>query len=194
MISRQILFALMLLAPLTHAQIPLPGLNSGVPKAEAELAPVDSDPRSRAETQLAEARRQQEAGQLQEGGTTGVEGLPISDRQRLLDRLVLAYSERLKLLEELENLKKSPPEKARQQVLLAEFSGSPPYSALRVDALRDEYDALGNASRVWLRRSARWRNSRSVASTRSGAPVKRSAWRRTSSPAPVLRRPSTRSG
>jgi potassium efflux system protein len=55
---------------------------------------------------------------------------------------VLAYSERLKLLEELENLKKSPPEKARQQVLLAEFSGSPPYSALRVDALRDEYDAL----------------------------------------------------
>ena len=143
MISRQILFALMLLlAPLTHAQIPLPGLNSGVPKAEAELAPVDSDPRSRAETQLAEARRQQEAGQLQEGGTTGVEGLPISDRQRLLDRLVLAYSERLKLLEELENLKKSPPEKARQQVLLAEFSGSPPYSALRVDALRDEYDAL----------------------------------------------------
>jgi len=47
MISRQILFALMLLlAPLTHAQIPLPGLNSGVPKAEAELAPVDSDPRT----------------------------------------------------------------------------------------------------------------------------------------------------
>jgi hypothetical protein len=79
---------------------------------------------------------------LAEGDAKSPEGLPASDRQRLLDRLVVSYLERLKLLDELDNLRKEQPENRHEQTLLEGFSGPPPYSVLRVDALRDEQDAL----------------------------------------------------
>jgi potassium efflux system protein len=124
---------------LAHGQIPIPTPQSGVPKPEAVAATVDQ--RTQIEALLSEARRQQDAGHLEEGGTPGADELPASDRQRLFDRLVIAYSEQLKLLDELESVKTAQPDSPHQQTLMAEFAGPPPYSALRVDALRDLVDS-----------------------------------------------------
>jgi potassium efflux system protein len=140
-----LLLLLSVLPSVVHSQFSLPGLQSEASKAGAAAAVVS--PRARAEAQLAEARRQQEAGQIEIGATTEVEGLAATDRQRLLDRLVVAYSERLNLLDELENLQKFQPESLTQQALMAEFGEPPPFSALRVDALRDEFDTLGDRLR-----------------------------------------------
>ncbi len=145
MTHRQWLLVLLLtlLTPLAHAQFPF--LKPKADAAKAASAPAAIDARAQAEAQLAEARRQQEAGQAAAGldgaKPTEAEGIPSSDRQRLLDRLVVAYGENLKLLDEFEAQKKSPPESLRTQALIAEFTAAPPYSALQVDALRDEYDA-----------------------------------------------------
>jgi potassium efflux system protein len=124
---------------LAHGQIPMSTPQSSVPKSDAVASAVDQ--RTQFEIQLREARRRQEAGHLEEGGTPAAEGLPASDRQRLLDRLVIAYSESLKLLDELESVKTARPDNLRKQALLAEFAGPPPYSALQVDALRDLADS-----------------------------------------------------
>ncbi|WP_299068487.1 mechanosensitive ion channel domain-containing protein [Accumulibacter sp.] len=150
--KRQCLVALfvMTFAPLVNGQIGLPSVIGGKAKTEAAApAPEAANPRAETEAQLAEARRQQEAEQLETGTTPppGPQGLPITDRKRLFDRLVVAYSERLKLLDDLDRLGKSPPETSNQQALLAEFAGPPPYSALRVDALRDQHDATGERLR-----------------------------------------------
>jgi len=140
MIGRASFIALLVLA-LTlpaHAQLPFARPQGDAPAKVA--APETIDPRVQVEGQLAEARRQQEAALLEDRGATGAEGLAATDRHRLLDRLVVAYSERLKVLEDLQRLKTFPPE-SPQQHWLTEFTGPPPYSALRVDALRDDLDA-----------------------------------------------------
>jgi len=137
---RRCLLALLLplLTPLAHGEIPLLKPKADPPRISA--AATASDPRARAEAQLAEARRQQEAGQIEDGRATSAPGLSATDRQRLLGRLVVAYSEYLKQIEELENQKKSQNDDKRVQGLLATFAGPPPYSALQVDTLRDSYD------------------------------------------------------
>ena len=137
---RRYLLALLLplLTPLAHGEIPLLKPKADPPRTSA--AATASDPRARAEAQLAEARRQQEAGQIEDGRATSAPGLSATDRQRLLGRLVVAYSEYLKQIEELENQKKSQNDDKRVQGLLATFASAPPYSALQVDTLRDSYD------------------------------------------------------
>ena len=133
--------ALMLLTGQALAQLPLqlskPAANA--PAKSAQLAD-DANPRAKAEQQLAEARRQLEA-----SGPVGSGGALSSERQRLLERLVVSYGERLKLLDELDALRDGRTDQARRQArrqaLNAEFAGPPPYSALRVDALRQEFDA-----------------------------------------------------
>ncbi|MBE2257779.1 MAG: mechanosensitive ion channel [Rhodobacteraceae bacterium] len=143
---RQLLLALIVttFAALVHAQSLLPKQLSGTSKAAAPATPAaaeEADPRAQAEALLAEARRQQQEQRLAERQSAD-DGLPTSEHQRLLDRLVLLHGERLKLLDELDMLKNSPSETANQRALLAEFTGPPPYAALRVDSLRDEADAL----------------------------------------------------
>ena len=118
-----------------QAQGGLPGFAAKTPKTEAQPSPVDA--RVLAESQLAEARRQLEASRLEEG-SAGDEGVTGSERQRLLDRLVGVYATRLKFLERQETLKRGSPEAEKRKALLADFSAPPPYSVLRVDALRDE--------------------------------------------------------
>ncbi|MBL8396507.1 MAG: mechanosensitive ion channel [Candidatus Accumulibacter sp.] len=132
------LIALLLGSPV-DAQLPLPKTGSKPPVAATPAEPVDL--RARAEEQLAEARRRQDAGRTQEAAASEGQALAVSDRQRLLDRLVIAYSEQLKLLDEVESIARSRPEDTRKQVLAADFAGPPPYSAMRVDVLRDEHDA-----------------------------------------------------
>ena len=128
---------LMLVAGQALAQLPLQ-LSKPAANAPAKSAQVadDADPRTKAEKQLAEARRQLEA-----SGPVGSGSSLTSERQRLLERLVVSYGERLKLLDELDALRDGRTDQARRQALYAEFAGPPPYSAMRVDALRQEYDA-----------------------------------------------------
>jgi hypothetical protein len=115
MTLRRFLFALciLLLAPLADAQLTLPKQFFGASKAEGEPTEASTkeavDPRAEAATLLAEARRQQEEQRLKERAATE-NGSPISERQRLLDRLVLLYGERVKLLDELDSLNNAPPE------------------------------------------------------------------------------------
>ncbi len=141
--QRLLVLLLTLLTPLAQAQFPFLKPKTDAPKAVSAPAAVDA--RAQAEAQLTDARRQQEAGQtaapVEGGKPTETEGLVATDRQRLLDRLVVAYSENLKLLDEFENQQKSPPASLHTQGLIAEFAAAPPYSALQVDALRDEDDA-----------------------------------------------------
>jgi potassium-dependent mechanosensitive channel len=136
--------AMMLVASSALAQIP--GILPGQPKAPAnqttEATPPKADPRALAEAQLAEARRQQEAARLEDGSAPATDDLPANERQRLLDRLVLAYGERVNLIEESEKLKKSAADGLYKPAHFAEFSGPPPYPALRVDALRDEFELM----------------------------------------------------
>jgi small-conductance mechanosensitive channel len=135
---------MMLVAGSALAQIPgiLPGPSKAPAKQAAETAPAKADPRTQAEAQLAEARRQQEAARLEDGGTQSAGDLPVTERQRLLDRLVLTYGERLNLINEAAAIKKSLQEGQGKPAQFAEFSGPPPYPALRVDALRDEFELM----------------------------------------------------
>ena len=133
--------AIMLIAGPCHAQIS--NLFPVKPKSEAvkpAAAPVAVDPRAEAEKQLTEARRQQDAGRLENGSTPNADDHPATERQRLLDRLVVAYGERLNLIDEADALKKSLPNLQDKPALVAEFAGPPPYPTLRIDALRDEFD------------------------------------------------------
>jgi len=100
--------ALLLLAGPGQAQIA--NLLNAKPKIEAAKgadAPAPVDPRAEAEKQLAEARGQQEAGRRENGTAPEAEELPTTERQRLLDRLVAAYGERLNLIDEADSLRKS---------------------------------------------------------------------------------------
>jgi len=129
--------ALTLLAGHALAQFPFKPAKPPAAAPAKEAATAESaDPRARAEKQLADARRLLEA-----SGPVGGNGALTSERQRLLERLVVAYGERLKLFDELDALRDGRNDQARRQALYAEFAGPPPYSALRVDALRQEYDA-----------------------------------------------------
>ncbi|MGB9354031.1 MAG: mechanosensitive ion channel domain-containing protein, partial [Azonexus sp.] len=94
------------------------------------------------EALLAEARRQQEAARLEDGSAPATDDLPANERQRVLDRLVLVYGERVNLIDETATLKKSAAEMQDKPALAAEFSGPPPYPTLRIDALRDEFDLM----------------------------------------------------
>ncbi|MGV0952110.1 MAG: mechanosensitive ion channel domain-containing protein, partial [Azonexus sp.] len=98
--------------------------------------------RAEAEALLAEARRQQEAVRLEDGSAPATDDLPANERQRVLDRLVLVYGERIILIDESATLKKSAAEMLDKPALAAEFSGPPPYPTLRIDALRDEFDLM----------------------------------------------------
>ena len=135
--------ALLLLAGPGQAQIS--NLLSAKPKSETVKpaeAPAAVDPRTEAEKHLAEAQRQQEAGRIESGAAPDAEQLPTTEHQRLLDRLVAAYGERLNLLDEADGLRKSAPKLQDRSEQIAKFAGPPPYPALSIDALRDELDVV----------------------------------------------------
>jgi len=128
---------LLILAATATAAAAIPGLpaSASAPKT-AEAKPAAPDQRIQTQEQLAEARRQLEA-----SGPSEADGGSATDRQRLLDRLIVSYSERLKLIDDMEALTRGRPDTVSPPGLLAEFAGPPPYSALRVDTLRQEYDS-----------------------------------------------------
>ena len=135
--------ALVCLAGPGLAQIP--NLLPAKPKSEAAKpaeVPAPRDQRAEAGALLAEARRQQEAARLEDGSAPATDDLPANERQRVLDRLVLVYGERVNLIDESATLKKSAAEMLDKPALGAEFSGPPPYPTLRIDSLRDEFDLM----------------------------------------------------
>ncbi len=132
---------LLLLGTPAAAQFPWSKAKSVPPAASAEPA---EKPREKAARNLAEARRQQEAFRVEEGVARPTEDPLVSERRRLLDRLVVAYGEQIKLIDDLENLDRPRPPDLQQQELLGGFGGPGPYSALRVDALRDAQQAVRN--------------------------------------------------
>jgi small-conductance mechanosensitive channel len=66
----------------------------------------------------------------------------LADKQRLLDWLVDLQREKVKRLEELDALRASATPPAEADPLVKALQGPPPYSAVQVDALRDEIDGL----------------------------------------------------
>ena len=145
LVRQHLLTTVALICLAGSAQAQIPNLLPAKPKSEAVkpaevLAPGDQ--RAEAEALLAEARRQQEAARLEDGSAPATGDLPANERQRVLDRLVLVYGERVNLIDESATLKKSAAEMLDKPALAAEFSGPPPYPTLRIDALRDEFDLM----------------------------------------------------
>jgi hypothetical protein len=97
--------------------------------------------------QLGEARRQlQQAMQTRDGAgkpAAGRQPTPMqADKQRLLDWLVDLQQEKVKRLEELDAFQAREKIPAAEDPLVKALQGPPPYSAVQVDALRDEIDGL----------------------------------------------------
>ncbi|NJD25325.1 MAG: mechanosensitive ion channel [Betaproteobacteria bacterium] len=130
--------ALAAVASAAPAQIPLPGVAAAPPKTEVKPAP---DPRKQAEEQLAEARRRQAENRLEEG-RAGADSVGGSDRQRLLDRLVALYGERLRMLDQRDSAGRQAAANETRNALMTEFSGQPPYPVVRLDLLREELDGM----------------------------------------------------
>jgi hypothetical protein len=153
---------------LAHGQIPMSTPQSSVPKSDAVASAVDQ--RTQFEIQLREARRRQEAGHLEEGGTPAAEGLPI-ERSPASPRPPRAGLQRTpqaarRTGEPQKN--RAAGQGLRKQALLAEFSRLPhPTPPCSVDALRDECGCprKRSASAVWRRRSGHWKRSKSDGST-----------------------------
>jgi small-conductance mechanosensitive channel len=142
---RQCLTTVALVCLAGWAQAQIPNLLPAKPATEAVKpaeAPAPRDQRADAEALLAEARRQQEAARLEDGSAPASDDLPANERQRVLDRLVLVYGERVNLIDEAATLKKSAAAMLDKPALATEFSGPPPYPTLRIDALRDEFDLM----------------------------------------------------
>ena len=137
-----VLYALLLplwltLVPSTQAQLSLGG-TANKAAAPAKTAPVERPAEARSQTEglLAEAQKQLEA------ASAGTEnGALPSDQQRLLERLVGAYGERLKLLDDIAAFRAGKTDAADTAPDYTPFSGPPPYSVLQVDALRRDFDS-----------------------------------------------------
>ena len=156
-----LLLAALLLCVPAHAQINIPGLGgttgSSAPSAEKPL----TEQRQQTEAEL-EAIRQQLQG-LQSAApadqASGVDQAEMADqeeRRRLLNVVMYFKNEKLWRLDELLTLKNSKPPALDDDPLVKALGAKPPYSVLRVDALRDELDSmkerqqwLQNVSHVW---------------------------------------------
>lgn len=146
-IAIALLIALAAPASLVQAQTAslLPSLSKPVANKPALAEPPadqPGNPRQQAEALLEEARHLQASAKNNNLPAPENEQTGSTERQRTIDHLVLIYGERLKVLDELEAFKQRPAKKQQIQALLDEFATPPPYSALRVDLLRNELDAL----------------------------------------------------
>ena len=113
----------------------IPGVSAAPPAAVS--TPADTDRRAQAEARLAEVQRQ-----LAASATQASLGIAFAERQQLLKNLAAAYVAHLKLIDLPDPASNTRTDLPDLPALAAEFAGPPPYSALRVDALRQEHDAL----------------------------------------------------
>ena len=141
-LRRLLLLGVCLPAMTVQAQLSLPGLaNKGAKQPSAELSVGEQ--KSRIEATLAdiEQQRNQVIHNLPESGSEA--GTQTLEQKRLLDRLLVLQSERLKRLGDIAaHEEKDAALPVLASPLIKEFDREPPYSALHVDALRDELDGL----------------------------------------------------
>ncbi|MFH1815171.1 MAG: mechanosensitive ion channel domain-containing protein [Pseudomonadota bacterium] len=120
-----------------HAQLASPILQERTAAPAAIAAPSLLEQLDEARAQVRQARElrdsQSEPGRRQD--------LAL-DRQRLLDWLVDLHQEKVKCLEELLTLSNMPVSSVEEDPLTRALRQTPPYSAVQVDALRDEIDGL----------------------------------------------------
>ena len=142
-------------APFAAAQISLP---LGAPvKAEkkADTAAGELPRRERIVAQIAEAERRRDEAMRLRDTYRGEEAIHATEMQHLLDRLTVVERDKLKRLNELEAAQKSQPPSVETWPVVRELSAPPPYSALRVDALRDTLD---NQNEKLQAMSTRWQS------------------------------------
>jgi len=122
------------------AQSPLAIVTAADRDDKAVAATPLSDQLSEARAQLQQALHARDgAGELEPERQRS----PLrADRQRLLDWLVDLQREKVKRLEELAALQAMAHSPADADPLVKALQGPPPYSAIQVDALRDEIDGL----------------------------------------------------
>ena len=142
------------LAAPVRAQIALPGLSAG---GDAKKAPAAEQvpKRERILAQIEEAERRRNEALRLRPTYTGEDAVHATEVQHLLDRLTVVERDKLKRLNELEMAQKAMPPSIETWPVVRELSGPPPYSALRVDALRDALDSQNDKLQAM---SARWQS------------------------------------
>ena len=142
------------LAAPARAQIALPGLSAG---GDAKKAPAAEQvpKRERILAQIEEAERRRNEALRLRATYTGEDAVHATEVQHLLDRLTVVERDKLKRLNELEMAQKAMPPSIETWPVVRELSGPPPYSALRVDALRDALDSQNDKLQAM---SARWQS------------------------------------
>lgn len=132
--------ASLVLSSSAWGQLSLPG---AMAKPDTTQAPESiSDQRERAAAQLAETQRQRDSDIPGSREIANVEAVKTADRQRLLDRLAFLQSEKIKKLDEQDIVQQGPSFDLSAMPPVQALGHSPPYSALAVDALRDELEGL----------------------------------------------------
>ena len=140
-LSKIILALLVTMAVLTQSHGQVWPIDTPTRPASSDSASI-AEQRAQAEAQLAETQRQRAAELAGSRSLAGAEAVRTADRQRMLDILVFQQGEKIKRLDELASLQKVPPPDVAALASVRALGGSPPYSALAVDALRDEHDDL----------------------------------------------------
>ncbi len=133
------LLAALVFSPPLAAQISLPGIKIGQPGPAPAAKPV-AEQRAQAEADLNAVRRLQEENAAAQPADADAAAYH-TERQRLLDVLIYYKNEKLWRLDDLAALQKTPSPAIADNPLIKALGGTPPYSVLRVDALRDEFDA-----------------------------------------------------
>ncbi|MDN4016534.1 mechanosensitive ion channel domain-containing protein [Zwartia panacis] len=123
---------------LVSGQISLPGIQPKQPSIQSETGIPEQ--RAKVESQLAETQRQRDAKLPNNHDLPNADAVSQADKQRLLDRLAFLQAERIKKLDELAALQKAPPPLLSSLPQVQALGDFPPYSAIAVDALRDELD------------------------------------------------------
>lgn len=139
-LAAMVLAALALALPTTrvHAQVAPP--TPAVQEVDAKAPPSLADQLRQAQAQLAQARQTRD--QFASGGAGESQASPATNKERLLDWLVDLQGEKVKRLEDLVALQDSSKVGVDDDPLVKALEGQPPYSALKIDALRDEIDGL----------------------------------------------------
>ena len=133
-----LLLTCLLLPNLVCGQIALPGSQPKQPSTQSESG--ISEQRAKVKTQLAETQRKRDAKQPGSLVLSNADAVSEADRQRLLDRLAFLQAEIIKKLDEFAALQNAPPPLVSSLPQVQALGDSPPYSAIAVDALRDELD------------------------------------------------------
>ncbi len=127
-------------APQAQATLPTMALQERTAKSATTAAPSLPEQLDAARVQLRQALdlRDKQAGQHQGRYRQDL----ALDKQRLLDWLVDLQREKAKHIEELLALRNMAAASIDEDPLVKALQGTPPYSAVQVDALRDEIDGL----------------------------------------------------